>query len=456
MRSRDVNMLSGSITKGLLAICIPVMIMNVIQNLYNIIDLTVLKTFDTDGLAVGAVGACGSLITFITNLVTGIATGANVMVARYIGQKDQDRVHRAAGTAIAFAGVAGLGLAAIGISCAEVFLRWVNCPAELLSRAVLYFRLYFAGVPIMMIYNFCSSLLRSSGNSRTVMVIYLTGGAIKVVATCLFVAVFHLGVVGVAAATILSWLVYTTWALIALLRSKGIVKLYPKHLRFYRPELPQTLRIGIPTGIQMGLYSIANVFISATVNSFGPQATTGISIANNFDGILYSICHATSLAIMPYVSQNVGAGNIKRAKQSILRGIGITVCIGAFFGSLSAIFSGQLSSIMSDDPVVIGFSQQKMVIISSTYFICGINDIFNAALRAIGKPSFPTATTLLFMCGLRFVWIFLIFPLVPNLTFLYLVWPIGWILSLACAMLYYFPSMKKLEKKLPAPSAASG
>ena len=224
-----------------------------------------------------------------------------------------------------------------------------------------------------------------------------------------------------------------------------------QHLRFYRPELPQILRIGIPTGLQMGLYSIANVIISAAVNSFGAQATTGISIANTFDGILYNLSHATSLAVMPYVSQNIGAGNVKRATQSVWRGILVTVCVGAFFGSLSATFSGPLSSIMSDDPVVIGYSQQKMIIISSTYFICGINDIFSAALRAMGKPTFPTVTTLIFMCGLRFIWVYLIFPLVPNLTFLYLVWPIGWIASIICALFVYVPTVKKLTKTATHP-----
>lgn len=445
MRTKDVDMLSGPITKGLMVICFPVMIMNVIQSMFNIVDMTILKSFDTDGMAVGAVGVCGSLITLITNLVIGIATGANVIVARYIGQKNSMHVNRAAGTAIAFSAVAGLVLAAIGILFAEVFLGWVNCPEELFSRATLYFRLYFAGVPLLMIYNFCSSALRASGNSRRIMVISIAGGIVKISMTCLLVAVFKMGIVGVAVATITSWCAYVALALCSLFFSKGSVKLYLRHLRFYRPELPQILRIGVPSGLQMGLYSVANVLISSAVNSFGAQATTGISIANTFDGILYNICHAASLAVMPYVSQNVGAGNVKRATKAVWKGILLTVGIGAFFGALSAIFSGQLSSIMSDDPVVIDYSRQKMIIISSTYFICGINDIFNAALRGMGKPTFPTVTTLIFMCGIRFIWVYFVFPLVPSLTFLYLIWPIGWVLSISCSLCVYFPTVRKLE-----------
>lgn len=447
MRKNEVNMLSGSITKGLLVICIPIMLMNVIQSLFNIVDMTVLKAYDTDGMAVGAVGVCSTLITLISNLVVGIATGANVIVAKCIGQRDENHTNRAAGTAIAFSAAAGLVLTVVGISCAELFLSWVNCPEELFSRAVLYFRLYFAGIPILMIYNFAVNVLRANGNSRLIMGITLTGGVIKIGCSFLFVAVFRMGIVGVALATILSWCVYAGLSLIFLLRGDGSVRLYTQHLRFYRPELPQILRIGIPTGLQMGLYAVANVVISAAVNSFGAQATTGISIANTFDGILYNLSNAASLAVMPYVSQNLGAHNPKRAWKSVWVGIGVTVCIAATFGALSAIFSGQLSSIMSDDPVVIGYSRQKMIIISSTYFICGINDVFNAALRAMGKATVPTINTLIFMCGLRFVWVYLIFPLVPNLTFLYLVWPIGWICSIICAMIVYFPTRRKLEKE---------
>ena len=446
VKSRDVNMLSGSITKGLLAIGLPVMLMNVLQSLFQIVDLTVLKTFDTDGMAVGAVGVCGSLITLMNNLVIGIATGANVVVAKHIGKGDQEHVDRAVGTAVAFAILAGICLTAVGVLGAETFLRWVDCPEELLSRAVLYFRLYYIGAPLLMVYNFLISILRSTGNSRRILEISIIGGVVKILANYLFVAVFRMGIVGIAMATIVAWAVYVGLALFTLLRSKGVVKLKLRRVRLYRSELPSILRIGVPTGLQMCLYSFANVIISAAVNSFGAQATTGISIANTFDGIMYNICNATSLAVLPYVSQNVGAGNIKRAGQSVWRGVMVTVCFGATFGALSAIFSPQLSSLMSDDPVVIAYSCQKMIIISSTYFICGINDVFNAALRAMGKPTFPTVMTLIFMCGLRFVWVYGIFPLVPNLTFLYLVWPIGWVCCITCGLPVYFALKRKLTR----------
>lgn len=446
MRKNDVNMLSGSIVKGLLSISIPVMLMNVVQSLFNIVDMTILKTYTVNSMAVGAVGVCGTLISLITGLVIGISTGANVVVAKCIGKQDKASLDRTIGSAMAFSLVAGIAVALIGISGAALFLQWTNCPDKLLSQAVLYFRLYFAGVPILMVYNFCASILRASGDSRRPMVFLTVGGVAKVVFTFLFTAQFHMGVEGVAIATILSWGLSAFLGCRALIRNPSDVRMQVGDIRFYKEEAMQILHIGIPAGLQQALYSIANVIITATVNSFGPEATTGISIANNYDGILYQICHATSLAVMPYVSQNIGRGNIKRAKQSVWRGILITVGLGASFGALSALFSTQLSSIMSSDPTVIAYSRQKMIIISSTYFICGINDIFGAALRGMGKPLSATITTLVYMCVFRFVWVYCIFPLLPNLTFLYLVWPIGWILSIITLLFIFFPTAKKLSK----------
>ena len=205
------------------------------------------------------------------------------------------------------------------------------------------------------------------------------------------------------------------------------------------------LFVGVPTGLQHALYSFANVVIMTAVNSFGPDATTGVSIANQFDGILYQISVSPSYAVIPYVAQNIGAGNIKRVKKVVLRAVLITTGFGFVFGSMSALFSGQLSSIMSETPAVIEFSKQKMIIVSSTYFICGINEVMGGIMKGLGKPILPTIATLIFMCLIRFPWVWFVFPLVPNLTFLYLIWPIGWILSIITLLFAYVPTIKKLE-----------
>ena len=163
---------------------------------------------------------------------------------------------------------------------------------------------------------------------------------------------------------------------------------------------------------------------------------------------MYQISCATALAASPYIAQNIGAGNIKRAKKAVGRAMLITMGFGASLGALSAIFSAQLSSLMTSTPEVIMYSQQKMVIVSSTYFICGINEVMGGALRGMGKPIIPTISTMIYMCAIRFVWVYGIFPMCPaSLTFLYLIWPIGWILSALTLLCAFFPGMAKLQKK---------
>ena len=453
VKRKDVNMLSGNITKGLLTISLPLMVQNVLQSLFNIVDMTVLKNYDTasGGLAVGAVGACSVLISLITSLVIGLSVGANALIARNIGKHDKEAVERSVGTAIATSIVGGLALLSIGIVFARGFLNLANCAETLMDQAALYFRLYFAGVPILMVYNFCAAALRASGDSQRPMVYLILGGIIKVCLTFVFVALFKMGVVGVAIATIVSWTVSMVLGLRALLTNEGIVHLKPRMIRFYKHELQSILRIGVPSGLQQAMYSVANLVISATVNSYGAQATTGISIANNYDGILYQISMAPSYAVLPYVSQNIGAGNIKRAKQSIIRGIFITALLGGGFGALSAIFSSQLASVMSSDPVVIAYAREKMVIISSLYFMQGINATLGESMKGMGKPMVPTVATFVFMCLIRFPWVWFVFPLYPNFTFLYLIWPIGWVLSITYILCFFFPTAKKLTCKYAHP-----
>ena len=451
---KEVNMLSGSIMKGIMTIAIPIMIMNILQSLFNIIDMTILKMYDTDGgYSVGAVGACGTLFSFITGLAIGIAAGANVVIARYIGKGDKEGVDKSVGTALVFSVISGVVLLIIGVCFAEFFLGLVNCPTKFFDKAVLYFRLYFLGMPFFTFYNFAAAILRSSGDSRRPMIYLTIGGVVKVALTFLLVGVLKMEIVGVSIATISTWIITSILDVIALIRDGGVVAVNFKKLRIYGKQLKEMLIIGIPTGLQQALYSVANLVIAGAVNTYGSDeitkanASTGVSIANNFDGILYQIVMAPALAVMPYVSQNVGAKNMKRAKESIWKGMLITLVFGGFFGMLSAVFSAQLSSIMTSNPEVIKFSQQKMMLVSSTYFICGINEILGAGLKGMGKPMIPMISTMIFMCAIRFPWVWFVYPLFPNLTFLYTIWPIGWVLSIITVLCFLIPTAKKLQQK---------
>lgn len=258
-----------------------------------------------------------------------------------------------------------------------------------------------------------------------------------------------MSVEGVALATIIAYTVIAILGLRAVLGYKDIIQINLKKLAFDFEEFKDIIHMGVPAGLQSALYSVANLTIVATVNSFGEAATTGLSIANQFDAVLYHVSYAPSLAVIPFVAQNMGAKNYDRVKKIIKTSIIIVVAFGATIGALSAIFSGQLSSLMTSNPEAIRYSQQKMMLVSSTYFICGINEIMGGVHKGMGKPMLPTIATLIFMCLIRFPWVWFVFPLFsgPNtLTYLYLIWPIGWILSIITLVIGYFPAMKKIKR----------
>lgn len=447
MKTKHVDMLSGPITKGLISLAIPIMIMNVMQVLSNAIDMTVLRWF-ADDRAVGSVGTCSTLISLCTSLLIGVSVGANVIVAKRVGSGDKVHADRATSTSLIIALFGGLLLMCIGLIFAETFLKIANCPPVLLPQATAYFRIYFLGVPILIFYNFSASILRSIGDTKRPMCYLIIGGFVKTLLTLIFASVLNMDVVGVGIATIIGNCVACVLACTTLIKKQNILSVDLKKLKFDTKEMKEILHVGIPAGFQTAMYSVANVVILSVVNSFGEHATTGISIANQFDGILYHICCATALAVSPYVAQNVGHGNIKRVKQTIIRGVAITILFGATLGTLSAVFSRQLASIMSQTPEVIAFARQKIIIVSSTYFICGINELLGGVMRGLGKPIVPAVSTFIFMCLFRFFWVYLIYPLCPNLTFLYTVWPVGWILSILTIVIFFFPTIKKLQKNL--------
>lgn len=443
-KAKSVDILNGPIVKGILAMAIPIMVMNVLQSLFGIIDIKIVAHL---GGSVGAVSVGGTFTSVLTGLLIGLAVGANVVISKYIGQGDKEEADKTVGTAILISIVGGLAIMVLGLIVARPVLILINCPASLLDDATVYLRLFFISVPGLILYNFAANILRSIGETKKPMIFYTIAGVIKIVLTYALILLFKDSMWGVGVATILANLFAGITTFVAVLKNKKDIEFKAKHLKFYGPQVKQILGVGIPAGLQTALYSLANLVIGAEVNKNGEFATTGISIANHFDAIIYQIVVAPGHAVTSFVAQNVGANNFKRVKQIVIKATILTVLIGGISGGLSAIFSGQLTAMIDPTPEVIAYSRQKMTLVSSLYFICGIYEIFGATLRGLGKAIVPTICTLSFMCGLRFLWVYLIYPLMRgNLTFLYLVWPVGWVLSIAVMLAVYIPTIKKLEE----------
>lgn len=447
MRAKEVNMLSGSVMKGVFAMSLPIILMNVFQQIFNAIDMTVLGRFASDA-AVGSVGACGTHISLFTGLVGGLAAGANVVISRFLGHGDRDKAERAVGTSLIVGLIGGFALLAVGVFFSKGLLVMTDCDELLLGGAILYFKLYFCSLPAYMIYYFCACILRSRGQTRLPMIHLLVGAGAKVILNYLFVAGLHMTVDGVGYATIAANLISAILAFRAVYKMEGELTFSWKNVRLYGFELRQILFTGIPVGMESALYSVANLAILTVVNGYGPDATTGYSIALQFNNIIYQVCVGASYAVMPYVAQNAAAGNLSRVRETVRKSILLITVLGGGLGALFALFSAPLASLMSDSPAVIEFASAQIILISGLYFLCGIMFDLNAALRGLGRPIVPTVSTMAFMFVFRFAWVWFIYPLYPTPIFLYTVWPVGWVLCIATVLCFYFPTMRKKEKQL--------
>ncbi len=448
MKVKEVNMLQGSVMKGLFAMSLPIILMNVFQQLFNAIDMTVLGKYASDA-AVGSVGVCGTHISLFTGLVSGLAAGANVVISRFLGHGDRDKAERAVGTSLIVGLIGGFLLLAVGALFAKELLVMIDCDESLLPEAIRYFKLYFCSLPAYMVYYFCACILRARGETRLPMIYLLVGAAAKVVLNYVFVAGLHMTVEGVGYATIAANLISAILSFRAVYKMDGVLRFSWRNVRIFRRELGQILFTGIPVGMESALYSIANLAILAVVNGFDPPySTTGYSIGTQFNNIVYHVCVGTSYAVMPYVAQNVGAGNLKRVRSVVRKAMVLTTLLGGGTGWMFAIFARPLASLMSKSPTVIGYAVGQIVLVSGLYFICGIAFAMNAVLRGLGRPIVPTVSTLAFMCVFRYLWVWFIYPLFPNLVFLYTIWPIGWVLCTITTLCFYFPTMRRMEKHL--------
>lgn len=451
MKAKNVNMLEGPIGKGLISMILPIMVMNVAQVLFTIIDMTLLKVMGFPE-AVSSVGVTSNLISLITCLLIGLSVGANVIVANRIGSGQRERAGRAAMTSLLIAFIGGVVIMIFGLIFAETMLLWINCPKSLLPSATKYFKFYFLSVIPTMLYNFSSSILRSIGDTKRPMYYLLIGGSIKVLATYVFTVLLSDGVAGVGMAMIITYVITFTLTFIRLVKSNDIICINYREVKIDWTELKDILIQGIPSGLQSALCSFPNTLMTAAVNGFGAAATTGISVANQFDNLTLQIVNAPAIATMPFVAQNNGAGRFDRVKKTVSCAFIITAAFGIVTGSLFAFFSKEVSSLMTSDPAAIAFSQQKMIIVSSLYFLAGFDGILAGALRGMKKPLPPAITSVVFSGLFRILWIYLIFPIKPSLTLLYTTYPVGWILSIITLFVIFRITIKKRENNSTTPA----
>lgn len=443
-KTHEVNMTKGPMLKKFIVFAFVLMGTNLLQVLFNVADVTILGIFSTDN-AVAAVGSTSSLIHLVTGLFMGLTAGAGVVLSRCAGAKNMERANRVVGTSILMGIICGVFLAVIGVFGARQFLIWMNCDPEVLDLATTYLIIYFLGMPIMMVYNFVASIMRAVGDTVRPLIYLLIGGIANVVLNIFFILVLNMDVEGVALATIVSQLVAGTLSIIALLKNTGYSKLNVKNIRFYRYEIMEIVKVGVPSGIQQCTFSLANVIIQAYINAFGATVMAGISVGTQFEQFVLVPIQAVGLTCMAFVAQNYGAENVDRIKTSIKYSLIFSITFGLVAGGLFILLADKICFVMTNDPEVVKYACVKMYWLCSFAFLAGIFESFSGAMRAIGKSTTAMVICILGVCVFRIVWMSTIFKLAPNLNMIFCLYPITWGLTCIVLLLWLVPSLKKLR-----------
>lgn len=426
MAKRNIDMLDGPLLSNVIRYTVPIILTSILQLLFNAADLVVVGRFCGSN-SVGAVGATGSVAHLLVNLFNGIGIGAGVVVAQAVGAGDRHRIGRTIHTAIPLSVLCGTVVAVIGIFFTPQLLEWMNTPKEFIDLSILYLRIYLIGMIPGMIYNFGAAILRAAGDTKSPLYFLTFSGVVNVGLNVLFVTKFHMDVAGVATATAISQLVSCVLVLWALMRRQDACRLEWRRLRFHIRPMQQMLRLGIPTGLQSGMFSISNLIIQSSINAFGPIAVAGNAAAGNIEGFFYNIMYAFSQTSMNFAGQNVGAGRPHRVMPIFRACTACMMTAGAIVCAFGLIFARPLLSIyITDSAAAIDYGVSRMYLVTATYVICGMMDVAGGTIRGTGSSLPPMLVSVVGVCLFRVVWIYTVSPVWQSLMGVFAAYPISW------------------------------
>lgn len=425
----EIDMCNGTIMDKLVSFSLPLMLSGILQLMFNAVDIIVVGQF-TGSEALAAVGSTTALIAVFTNLFIGISLGANVLAARFYASGKNKEMSETVHTAIALAFVSGMIMAVVGLLFSRLALEIMGTPDNVIDQSTLYMRIYFLGMPFFMLYNYGAAILRAVGDTRRPLLFLVVAGVTNAVLNMILVIVFHLGVAGVAIATIISQLISCILVLRCLYMTDSSYQLRFSRLCMKKFYLVQIFQVGIPAGVQSTVINISNALLQSSVNSFGSTAMAGYTAANNILGFLYASVNAVTQACMSFTSQNYGVGKYKRMDRVLLDCGILSFVIALVLGCGSYMCGGEILKVYTEDPEVIRCGVEILSITTVPYFLCGIMDLFPGALRGMGHSGVPMILSIIGTVGTRIVWIFWIFPQHRSLYTLFISYPASWFITI--------------------------
>lgn len=445
-KSYEIDMCNGPLMSKIITFFFPLMLSGILQLLFNAADVIVVGRFSgSESLA--AVGSTTALINLLVNIFIGLSIGANVMVARYYGAqlwKDlEETVHTSMVMAVAGGGI----LILMGELLAAPLLTLMGTPENVLPLSIIYIKIFFTSMPATLVYNFGSAILRAVGDTKRPLYFLIVAGVLNVILNLVFVIRFSMGVAGVALATSISQYVSAFLIVQCLVRSKTPYRLNLRSLRIVMAKMGAIAKIGIPAGFQGAIFSISNVLIQSSVNSFGAIAMAGNTAAANIEGFVYTSMNAVYQTALSFTSQNFGARKFDRLTRVLLYCLGLVTAVGVVMGGGAVLIGRQLLGIYSSDPEVIRYGLTRMRYICTLYFLCGLMDTMVGGIRGIGYSIMPMLVSLTGACALRIVWIFTIFVMYRSLDTLYLSYPVTWTITFLAHVVCYIVVRRKMAKQ---------
>lgn len=443
------DLCEGPFLRKIIVYTVPVVLTGILQLLFNAADLMILGQFTGED-NVGAVGATGSLINMLVSLFTGLAMGAGVCVARNIGAKQDDQVHKIVHTAMPAAFIGGGILTVAGIFLARWFLELMATPVNLLPAATLYMQIYFAGSIPMLLYNFGTAILRSAGDTKSPLIYLTVAGVVNVALNVFFVLVLHMSVAGVALATTLSQTLSCVLVLRKLMIRDDACKLVLRKMRINLDALSRILAIGVPAGLQSSLFAVSNVIVQSAVNSFNVEAiNNGFSAASNIEGFIYVGMDALNQSVTTFVGQNSGAGKYKNVGKIIWISLACVITVGITMGFSAWMFAPQLLGLyLQKGSQAVQYGITRITYVGLFYFLCGIMNVLSGSLRGMGYSVTPMVGTVLGACVLRVVWIYTIFQIHHTLSGLLLMFPVSWIVTVVVLGICLLIGLQRRKKQV--------
>lgn len=453
-RKNEVDMCNGPLLSKIIVFAIPVVLSGVLQLFFNAADVVVVGRF-AGKEALAAVGSTSSLINLLVNLFIGLSVGTNVLVARFYGAGKEKDVSDTVHTSICLALISGVILIFVGLLFTRPLLVLMGSPEDVLPLSAVYLKIYFLGMPAMMVYNFGAAILRAVGDTKRPMIYLTLSGILNVVLNLIFVIPLRLSVVGVALATTISQFLSAGLVVAALLREEGMCRLELKKLKLSANKVGMILRVGLPAGLQGCIFSISNVLIQSSVNSFNSTVMAGNTAGSSIEGFVYvsmNAFHQTSVSI---VSQNFGAKKIKRIKKTAIYCLIMVTIVGLVVGNGAYLLADPLLRLYTKgNPAlvkeVVRYGTLRMSFICTTYCLCGIMDTLVGIIRGLGYSVMPMIVSLLGACAFRIVWIYTVFRQMHTLEVLYISYPISWALTATvhfiCLMIVWRKVKQKMEE----------